>query len=335
MNTIQTTSPKTLQDACVMFADPQRALDYMMPLVWPHGVTCPHCGVVKEHHYIASRRIWRCLDCGKQFSIKIGTIMEDSPLGLDKWLCAMWLIANAKNGISSWEIHRALGVTQKSAWFLLHRIRLAMKTGTFKKMGGTTEVDEVYIGGDPKNFSKSKKKALHAVAKKARPGKPVNLRRYVKKAIVMGLLERGTNGGPSQVRTTMSQSARRPHISEIVKAHVNPGSFLMTDAHPSYRGMGAEGFIHMTINHALKYAESHIHTNGIENFWSLLKRSINGTYVAIEPFHLEAYLDEQAFRFNKRTLNDAERMARVVAGIGGKRVTYAELTGKAEQPTVN
>ncbi len=314
------------------FSDPIRALEYAKPLVWPHGTVCPHCGIVGEHHFIASRCIWRCHDCRKQFSIKVGTVMEDSPLGLDKWLCSMWLIANAKNGISSWEIHRALGVTQKSAWFLLHRIRLAMKTGTFKKMGGEVEVDEMYVGGDPRNFSKSKLRTLKEQARKLKPGRPVHLRRVVKKAIIMGLVERGVGGNPSQVRTVHVESARRPHMREIIAAHVNPGAYLMTDAHPSYKNISEDGYIHSAINHAVKYAEGRVHTNSVENFWSMLSRMIQGTYIAIEPFHLDAYLDEQCWRFNNRRLKDGERMARVVPGIAGKRLTYKALTGKDATP---
>lgn len=244
MNTKTTTEPKTLQEAILHFSKVENCIKFMMPLVWPKGVTCPHCGVIADHHFIQSRAIWRCRDCKKQFSIKIGTVMEDSPLGLDKWLVAMWLISNARNGISSYEIHRALGITQKSSWFLLHRIRLAMKTGSFKKASGQVEADEMYVGGKIANFSKAKKAKLKAEAKALKPGRPVNMARVVKKAIVMGILERAKDGKPSQMRTVQLESTKRPHITEILKAQVERGSFVFTDALNSYKHLGQDGFIH-------------------------------------------------------------------------------------------
>lgn len=318
---------KTLKDAIQFFADPDAALQYAIPVVWPDGITCPHCNDKGNHHFIATRRIWRCAACKKQFSIKLGTVMEDSPIGLDVWFPAIWLIANAKNGISSYEIHRALGVTQKTAWFLLHRIRTAMKTGTFRKMSGTVEADEHYVGGLVQNFKKSKRKALAKESKKQKPFRPAHIGRVSKKTIVMGLIERGQGDQPSQASMRVVDTARRGDLEAVVRENVEPGSFLMTDALLSYKRL-QDQYIHMSINHAITYAAGRIHTNSMENFWSLFSRTIHGTYVAVEPFHLDRYLDEQCFRFNSRKMNDAQRFAKTLGMIGGKRITYEQLTGK-------
>lgn len=319
--------PKTLVEAIRLYSNPNVAQAYMVSKRWPDGVTCPQCGS-KEVYYLANQRRWKCKNKHpkQQFTVKTGTVMEESPLSLDKWLIATWMIVNAKNGISSYEIARGLGITQKSAWFLDHRIRLALKDGFGKKLSGTVEADEAQIGGRVGNFKKSKLVELRKKAKEMKPGRPVNLSRVAKKAIVMGMLERGQNGQPSQVRTNMIENVRRPHIQDVLKKNVKSGSNLMTDALGSYRGLESE-FVHRMINHAVSYAQGNVHTNGIENFWSLLKRTLEGTYVACEPFHLERYLDEQCFRFNFRKLTDAERFTKALAGVAGKRLTYAELTG--------
>jgi transposase-like protein len=253
--------------------------------------------------------------CHKQFSVKVGTIMEDSPIGLDKWLAAIWLIANAKNGISSYEIHRALGVTQKTAWFLLHRIRLAMQTGTFEKLSGQVEVDETYIGGLARNMHRSDRGRKIKGTGGAGSGK----------VAVMGLLER--NG---KVRAKVIADTRQQTFKDEVRSNVEAGCELFTDAHRSYFGL-KDDYIHQVIDHAEKYVDGQIHTNGIENFWSLLKRGIKGTYVSVEPFHLFRYLDEQTFRFNERKGKDADRFLRAVGSIAGRRLTYEELTGKTTE----
>ena len=149
-----TTTPQTITEAIRYFSDPDVCLEFVVKLRWADGIVCPHCGSKEPHYFLKTRHIWKCKSCSKQFSVKIGTIFEDSALGLDKWLIAIWLIANAKNGVSSYEVSRALGVTQKSAWHMMHRIRLAMQTGSFKKQSGEVEVDETYIGGKARNMHK-------------------------------------------------------------------------------------------------------------------------------------------------------------------------------------
>lgn len=302
--------PKTLQQAIIYFSDLDTCTTFMAQMRWPEGVTCPYCEG-KAVSYVSSRRIWKCMakECHKQFSVKVGTVMEDSPIKLDKWLAAIWMITNAKNGISSYEIHRALGVTQKTAWFLLHRIRLAMQSGTFEKLSGQVEVDETYIGGLSRNMHRDKRGKLGGTGGSG-------------KVAVMGLLER--NG---KVRAKVIGNNKRETLHSEVREHVEAGAELFTDSWVSYNGLDAD-YIHKVINHAEKYVDGQIHTNGIENFWSLLKRGIKGTYVSVEPFHLFRYLDEQAFRFNTRKGKDADRFVEAVGSIAGKRLTFDELTGK-------
>jgi transposase-like protein len=299
--------PKTLQEAILYFADKDTCTTFMAQIRWPEGVTCPVCES-KEVSYLSTRFMWKCKACKKQFSVKVGSIMEDSPIGLDKWLAAIWMIANCKNGISSYEIHRALGITQKSAWFLLHRIRLAMQTGTFEKMSGTIEVDETYIGGLARFMHKNKRGNFGGTGGTG-------------KVAVMGLLERD-----GKVRAKVIADTKHATLQGEVREHVESGSEVFTDAHRSYFGL-REDYIHQVIDHAEEYVRGNVHTNGIENFWSLLKRGIKGTYVSVEPFHLFRYLDEQTFRFNNRKVKDADRFLSVVKSVTGKRLTREELMG--------
>jgi transposase-like protein len=306
--------PKTLVEAVRYFADEEVAHRFVASLRWPDGKpACPKCGVIDEHYYLKTRRLWRCKACRKQFSIKVGTIFEDSPIGLSKWLPAMWMLANCKNGISSYELGRALGVTQKTAWFMLHRVRLAMQSESFTKLDGHVEVDETYIGGLARNMHHNRRKR----AIKGTGG--------MGKAAVIGLLERHGKDG-SQVRTKVLKGLRKRHLQAVIKEHVAKDAEVMTDAHWSYRGLD-EHYIHKVIDHAEKYVDGNVHTNGLENFWSLLKRSIKGTYVAVEPFHLFRYLDEQAFRFNARKWSDRERFMFALGSVIHRRLTYQALTG--------
>lgn len=306
--------PKTLQQAIVYFADPDNCLNYLVARRWPNGVTCPRCGSDKVT-FMPSRRVWQCKTRHpkSQFSVKVGTVFEDSPIGLDKWLCAMWMLANCKNGNSSWELHRTLGVTQKSAWFMLQRIRLALQDEGAGKLSGNVEVDETFIGGLSRNMHRDvRERRIQGTGGKD-------------KIAVMGLLERD-----GEVRCEVIPDRSRETLHARVKGHVEGGAGLFTDALRSYTGL-EQDYVHQVIDHAEKYVDGQIHTNGIENFWSLLKRSLKGTYVSVEPFHLFRYLDEQAFRFNNRKVKDADRFHLAVSRIVGKRLTYAEVTGKARQ----
>lgn len=289
----------------------------MVALRWADGaVKCPRCDSEKVF-WIEKERVWKCY--GKhdhaKFSLKTGTIFEDSPIALQKWLPATWLIINCKNGISSYEIGRALGVTQKSAWFMLQRIRLAMQSGTFTKLSGEVEVDESFIGGKARN--------MHADVK----ARKIQGRRGPEgKAIVAAVLERG-----GKIRATVVDKRKKKQLHALVREHVEPKSALYSDALKSYDGLDAD-FAHQVVDHAIEYVNGNIHTNGLENFWSLLKRALRGTYVSVEPYHLHRYLGEQVARFNDRKLTDAERFATVMRQIVGKRLTWNELIGKVETP---
>ena len=317
----QPTEPKTLQQAIVYFSNPDNCVAYLVERRWPEGVTCPNCGSA-EVTYMPKRRLWQCKarHPKAQFSIKVGTIFEDSAIGLDKWLAAMWMLANCKNGVSSWEIHRAIGVTQKSAWFMLQRLRLALQDDfSGGKLGGEVEVDETYIGGKARNMHKAA--LARRVAEFATPRTGRN--QTTGKVAVMGLLERH-----GKVRTMVVPNTKRMSLQREVHRHVEFGSTVYSDALRSYNNL-QDDYTHKVINHAERYVDGQVHTNGLENFWSLLKRGINGTYVAVEPYHLFRYLDEQAFRFNYRDATDAMRFNLAVSQIVGKRLTYSQLTGKS------
>ena len=286
--------PNTLQEAVVYFASADNCREYLVVHRWPKGVTCPRCGGTKVLFQPKYNR-WQCRSKHplRQFTSKTGTIFEDSPLALDKWLLAMWQVVNCKNGVSSYEVHRAIGVTQKTAWFMDHRIRLALGMGTEKKLSGHVEADETFIGGKDKK--------------------------------VMEILERGKKDGHTKVCTSLV-SNRKSALQAEVRKHVEAGAVLYTDALQSYNGL--DEVEHQVVHHAVQNVDGIVHTNGLENFWSLLKRWINGTYGSVEPFHLFHYLDEQAYRFSTRKLTDGERFSAAVSGIVGRRITFDELTGK-------
>jgi len=316
---------KTLAQAIQHFADPENCRRFMVEMRWLDGVVrCPHCGSSKVT-WLASAKVYRCYgDHPKQkFSLKVGTVFEDSPIGLEKWLPAVWLLVNCKNGISSYELSRYIGVTQKSAWFMLHRIRVAMESQSFVKLGGDNgpiEIDETFIGPNPRKMHADKREARYK-ALCARPNVPV-----------MGMLDREAR----QVRAKVVPNVRRDTLQNEILNQIEKGSTLYTDSAPAYDLLKAQDYIHEAVNHVKEYVRGEVHTQGIENFWSLLKRALRGTYVAVEPFHLDAYVTEQIFRYNNRAtkdnpLNDADRFALAVSQISGKRLTYAELTGKVEE----
>jgi hypothetical protein len=312
-------APKTLREAILFFADYENCRKAVEAIRWPSGViTCPTCGSERVT-WLETQRRYKCY--GKhpkaQFSLKVGTIFEDSAVGLEKWLPALWLLTNCKNGISSYELARALGVTQKTAWFMLSRLRLALQAEDGGKISGDIEVDETYIGGKSRNMHADKRRRVGMQRGRSMAGK----------VAVMGLLDRHGKDGVSQVRTEILTGRKKGSLQSTVRRHVSEGSNIFTDAFYSYRGLQGD-FQHGFVDHAEAYVDGQVHTNSCENFWSLLKRSLKGTYVSVEPFHLFRYLDEQAFRFNNRVMSDAERFAIALKGVINKRLTYSALTGE-------
>jgi ISXO2 transposase-like protein/transposase-like zinc ribbon protein len=311
--------PTTLQQAIIYFADPVNCREYLVARRWPKGVTCPRCGS-QNVLFLEKYNRWHCREKHEapQFTLKTGTVMEDSPINLSKWLMAMWMVVNCKNGVSSYEIAKATGVTQKTAWFLDHRIRLMLEDEYAAKLSGTIEMDETFIGGKVKNMHKAKKPKGPGVT-----GKPVS---GTAKTIVVGMLER--NG---RVKAEVVRERSNATLHAVANKHIAPGAALVTDEWGGYKGMD---FQHQVVNHAVEYVNGLIHTQGIENFWSLLKRGLGGTYISVEPFHLFRYIDEQAFRYNNRKLTDAQRFDIAAKGMVGKRLTFAELTGKVGETAI-
>jgi transposase-like protein len=314
--------PKTLIEAVRYFSDPAKALDFFIKFRWPNGVCCPRCGSANVH-FLAKYSRWKCNAGHKspQFTVKVGSVMEDSPLGLDKWAAGVWLEVNAKNSVSSYEVHRSLGITQKSAWFMLHRIRFALKQGSFEKIGGNgspIEADETFVGGLSKNMHLAKRRErIHGSTCDKTP--------------VMGLLERHSGKKHSTVRAKVVKTVGKESLYPVIHENVEKGATIYTDAWRAYRQLPPE-FVHAFVDHMERYVDGLIHTNGMENFWSLFKRCIKGTHVSVDPAHLQAYVDSEAFRFNNRKTDDGHRFRLAVPGMIGKRLTYKALTGALEQP---
>ncbi len=309
--------PRTLQEAIVYFADPDRAQEFAVAMRWPDGSYCPFCQCA-EYSYLSTRKLWKCKGCKKQYSVRVGTIFEDSPISMSKWLTAMWLLVNCKNGISSYELHRGIGVTQKTAWFMLHRIRAAIKVKSFdRKLAGVVEADECFIGGLFKNMHKSRKARLRA---ESEADGARTMRGAIGKTLVQAVLERD-----GEIRAQIIQSTHVEPRRAFLEENVEEGSQLMTDEgynNPAFR----ENFTLEFVNHEIEYVRGQVHCNGVENFWSLLQRGLSGTYVSVEPYHLSAYVDEQAFRFNQRKDDDAGRFLKAMAMLPTARLTYKDLT---------
>jgi len=309
--------PQTLAEAIRFYSDDKTCIDTLAAMRWPDGqVVCSGCGEIGNTIWLANQKRWKCRGCKKQFSVKVGTIFEDSPLGLEKWMLAIWMLANCRNGISSYEVSRAIDITQRAAWHMLHRIRLAMTDLTSDKLGhgAMVEVDETFVGGKVKNMHKSRR--VKGLTYGGGQGK----------AIVMGMLERG-----GRVRAGVIADRKLHSMKPMLEAHVHPGSHVISDEHANYPFIAKDNdHVHEVINHIEGYVREHVHTNGIENFWSCLKRGLNGTYVSVESFHLDAYVSEQVFRFNlrKKENTDAVRFKAVLKDVVGRRLTYAELTGR-------
>lgn len=320
----------SLQEAIHYYSDESVCIEEVSRRRWADGKPeCPACGGA-DHYWLATQRRWKCKDCWKQFSVKVGTVFEDSALSLTKWLPALWLLVNCKNGISSYELGKALRISQKSAWFMLHRLRTALHEDDLPTIGGPDsgpiEVDETFVGGKIKNMHRK-------VVREKFKGIPSQAHNQ-NKAIVMGMRDRETR----QVRAKVIPNTRRDTLQNMILENVSKKSTIHTDEAQGYYKLAEKDFVHETVNHLDEYVRGQVHTNGIENFWSLLKRGLKGTYVAVEPFHLDKYVDEQVFRYNNRgsrkeKVSDFQRFSLALSMISGKRLTFAEATGRVgEKP---
>lgn len=303
--------PATLMEAVRYFAEPANSIDFMRAIKWPSGkITCPKCGgdAVSEIKNRPGMHTCNVAACRKQFSVKVGTIFEDSPLGLDKWFVAVWSLANCKNGISSHELGRAIGVTQRTAWFMLHRIRKAMESNSFRKLDGEVESDETYIGGKAKNMHKAQRE------------KNITGRGGADKTPVQCIIQRDGDARTFVVPGTDAETL----VGNIMR-NVERDAAVYTDENTANASLGIH-YDHSMVCHSQgEFVRGRSHINSAENFFSLLKRAIHGTYVAVRPWHLARYCHEQGWRFNWRQLNDAGRFLNALRGVIGKRLTYREL----------
>lgn len=298
------------------FQNDDKAREYLERLRWPEGQVCPHCGVIGKHYQLEGKShragLWKCKDCREQFSVTVGTVFERSKIPLSKWLMAVYLLCSSKKGMSSHQLHRMLGITYKSAWFMTHRIREAMKTnpgGLLGSGGGTVEADETFW----LNSKRSKK------------GRAYKGRGFEHKEKIVSLVER--NG---QVRSFHVPQVNAANLRPILKANMAADAHLMTDDYSAYFLLGKEFASHSVVKHSKKeYVRGKAHTNTVEGYFSLLKRGLIGTYHHVGAQHLQRYVSEFDFRYNNRSITDLERSANALKNIEGKRLTYRRINGAA------
>lgn len=299
------------------FQDPLAAADYLESIRWPNGPVCPHCGNTDKHYKLPNktRRLWKCAKCRKQFTVTVGTIFEASHIPLNKWLMAFYFLCSSKKGMSAHQLHRMLGITYKSAWFMAHRIRYAMAQPPFaRQLVGTVEVDETYVGGKVRRANRKQYKPLD-------PMKPdprlTHTGRGSDKTPAVALVERG-----GEVRSFRIASVTAETLGGAIRRNVAREAHLRTDSFPSYRKIGTEYASHEMVDHTREYVRGDAHTNTAENFFSILKRGINGVYHHVSEAHLPRYLSEFDFRYNNRGMTDGQRTVAALAGTAGKRLTY-------------
>lgn len=300
------------------FTDANAAAEYLESIRWPDGPTCPHCGEVERKPYRlakSKRRLWKCAACRKQFTVTVGTVFESSHVPLNKWLLAFYLLCSSKKGMSAHQLSRMLSVQYKTAWFMAHRIREAMSEPPFQnRLRGTVEADETYIGGKPRRANRQ--------ADEFRKGKTKATGRGTKKTPVVVLVERGGHARSFRVANVTGSE-----LADVMRQHIEPSAHLRTDSFPSYKRIGKDYASHRFVNHAHEYVSGDAHTNTAENYFSILKRGIDGVYHHVSVAHLPRYLAEFDFRYNLRSANgvsDAQRTVAALAGAEGKRLLYSE-----------
>jgi transposase-like protein len=307
------------------FQDPLAAADYLESIRWPDGPVCPHCGESERKHYLLkskTRKLWKCAACRKQFTVTVGTIFEGSHIGLHKWLLAFYLLCSSKKGMSAHQLHRMLGVTYKSAWFMAHRIRYAMEQPPFaRQLTGTVEADETYVGGKQRRSNVKQFAPLDPY----KPDKRRTGRGSPNKTPVLLLVERG-----GQARSFRMANVTGDSLGGAIRRHVSREAHLRTDAYPSYKKVGKEYASHTTVDHNIEYVRGDAHTNTAENYFSILKRGIDGVYHHVSEAHLPRYLAEFDFRYNHLSRDgwtDAMRTVKALEGTVGKRLSYQAAQG--------
>lgn len=288
-----------------IFHDEKAAYEYVESILWPDGPICPKCGVLDNAYILNGKRartgLRRCKDCKKDFTVKVGTVFESSHIKMHQWLQAVYLLSASKKGFSAHQLHRMLGCTYKTAWFMFHRLREAMREGNLPIMGGygkTVEADETFIG---KKYNK-----------------PKGARGYAHKEAVLSLVERG-----GRVRSRHIEAVSAEKLKPILWTQIHEGTKLMTDEAKEYRTIGRMFAGHETVQHGIgEYVRGGAHTNTVEGYFSIFKRGMKGVYQHCSSKHLKRYLSEFDFRYNEREVSDQTRMGLAIAGIVGKRLTY-------------
>lgn len=307
----------SLPDLFKAFPDDATALRHFESIHWRDGAFCPYCKGKRVMHF-KDGKTHKCSDCRKRFSIRTGTIFEETKLGMHIWFGAIWLLLNRPKGIASTQLATDLAITQKSAWFVLHRLRYASRTRSFSRpLAGKVEADETYVGGKRANMHKARQEKIGVGGDG--------------KTIVMGVMQRADDDNPAEVRAAKIRNTAVATIQGVVRENVALGARVMTDAAYAYRGLNGD-YIHEYVNHARgEYARGDVHSNSIEGFWSLFKRQYHGTHHYMSPKHLDRYLDEACYRWNRRDTHKSERVDDLLERVAGLRLTYNELIDNGQE----